>query len=87
MESELLPGFWSKPQVLWLFGILGTSRLLKWSRISRFPVQIRIMTGFVFYVVKRAPRTPQTAMLQQYSFPYHNTYLAVVDFALPPDAG
>ena len=58
-----------------------------WSWISRFPVQIRIMTGFVLYVVKRAPRTPQTAMLQQYSFPYHNTYLAVVHFVLPPDAG
>ena len=58
-----------------------------WSRISRFPVQIRIMTGFVLYVVKRAPRTPQTAMLQYYSFPYHNTYLAVVHFALPPDTG
>ena len=45
------------------------------------------MTGFVLYVVKRAPRTPQTAMLQHYSFPYHNTYLAVVHFALQPDAG
>ena len=31
------------------------------------------MTGFVLYVVKRAPRTPQTALLQHYSFPYHNT--------------
>ena len=31
------------------------------------------MTGFVLYVVKRAPRTPQTALLHHYSFLYHNT--------------
>ena len=31
------------------------------------------MTGLVLYVVERAPRTPQTALLQHYSFPYHNT--------------
>ena len=58
MESELLPGFWSKPQVLWLFGILGTSRCPRWSQISRFPVHFRFITGFVSYEVKRAPRTP-----------------------------
>ena len=60
LEPILLLGFWSKPKVLWLFGILGTSRLLMWSQISRFPVQIRIMAGFVLYEVKRAPRTPYT---------------------------
>ena len=71
--------------MLWLFGILGPSRLLMWSWISRFPVQIRIMTGFVLYVVKRAPRTPQTAMLSTtVSISQH---LAVVHFALQPDAG
>ena len=58
LESELLPSFWSKPKVLWLFGILGTSRLLMWSQISCFPVQIRLMAGFVSYEVNRAPRTP-----------------------------
>ena len=56
-----------------------------WSRISRFPVQIRIMTGFVLYVVKRAPRTPQTAMLRtKFSISQH---LAVMHFVLQPDAG
>ena len=54
----LLPGFWSKPKVLWLFGILGRGRGPRWSQISRFPVQIRIMAGFVSYEVNRAPRTP-----------------------------
>ena len=84
LESKLLPGFWSKSKVLWLFGILGTSRLLMWSQISRFPVQIRIMTGFVLYVVNRAPRTPKNSYVTALQFSI-SQHLAVVHFALQPD--
>ena len=59
---HLLPGFWSKTQVLYIFRILRPSGLTWQSRFSRFPCQIRIISGFLLWAPSSHALTPSDMM-------------------------